>query len=516
MAKGKNFKRGAPGDKGGHNPINSRMPEEYVCVVGSCSNTYNGYMYFEEDPKVNYWVACPDPKTLSGVPRYITGPPGKAAVTHDVYWANFLDPAIKLYANKMVQPKPGDVVTIMVFMKGYLKRQSLDWDASPYNLMLHRDSPWVKGNPEYDPSATGGAHPSSPQPGSSSKPQIDSLSPNTATAGDGGFTLTVNGSGFLPGAKVNWAGSTLPTTFLSPMLLTAVVPTSAIARRGTASVAVVNPGEVGSDPKPFFIQPSAKDTDPEEMINHDIQMRTTDANSDGIIKHPRGFDSEVDYIHNIPRRIVYGRALGGTPQLPDVLVKLLVFNEPSDLSEYLLSGSISAQYWKNVMDTHDEEDMANATAVSDEGSYYDALLAFSSRQWSARWKKLMKSAGVEPPSINRSKIKIKRFDYVGHSDEEAFYLLYGWSNAKGVLPGDDVRFETAQLTAALPKKNLTTDAYAHLWGCHQGGKMGPALVGAFKEVTACEESTFFNHILDNDSAMPVPEEGSDWKSLKRK
>ena len=43
-----------------------------------------------------------------------------------------------------------------------------------------------------------------PQPGSPPKPQIASPTPGPTTAGDAGFTLTVNGSGFLPGAKVTW------------------------------------------------------------------------------------------------------------------------------------------------------------------------------------------------------------------------------------------------------------------------------------------------------------------------
>ena len=81
------FKRGADGDKGGHNPVNSRTPEEFICVIGSASNTFNGYMYVE--PSINDWVACPDPNNVAGVPRYINGPPGKQAYTHDVYWANF-------------------------------------------------------------------------------------------------------------------------------------------------------------------------------------------------------------------------------------------------------------------------------------------------------------------------------------------------------------------------------------------------------------------------------------------
>jgi hypothetical protein len=31
---GLHLKRGADHDKGGHNPINSRTPEEYICVIG--------------------------------------------------------------------------------------------------------------------------------------------------------------------------------------------------------------------------------------------------------------------------------------------------------------------------------------------------------------------------------------------------------------------------------------------------------------------------------------------------
>ena len=42
--------------------------------------------------------------------------------------------------------------------------------------------------------------------------KITSLSPNTVQAGRYGFTLTVNGTGFVSGATVYWKGMALTTT----------------------------------------------------------------------------------------------------------------------------------------------------------------------------------------------------------------------------------------------------------------------------------------------------------------
>lgn len=76
---------------------------------------------------------------------------------------------------------------------------------------------------------------------------ISGLIPNSAVAGGLAFTLTVNGSGFLVGAAVQWNGSALSTTFVSSTQLTASVPASQIASPGTASVRVVNPGGATSN-----------------------------------------------------------------------------------------------------------------------------------------------------------------------------------------------------------------------------------------------------------------------------
>ena len=72
-------------------------------------------------------------------------------------------------------------------------------------------------------------------------PTITSLSPTTAVAGSGAFTLTVNGTGFLSSSVVNFNGMALATTFVSATQLTAAVPASAVATAGTYNVTVANP-----------------------------------------------------------------------------------------------------------------------------------------------------------------------------------------------------------------------------------------------------------------------------------
>jgi len=73
------------------------------------------------------------------------------------------------------------------------------------------------------------------------QPALSSLAPNTATAGGAGFTLTVNGSGFVSGATVQWNGNNRNTTFVSATQLTAAITAADVAAQGTAQVTVVNP-----------------------------------------------------------------------------------------------------------------------------------------------------------------------------------------------------------------------------------------------------------------------------------
>jgi FG-GAP-like repeat/Putative Ig domain len=71
------------------------------------------------------------------------------------------------------------------------------------------------------------------------------LVPEAATPGGPGFTLTVNGAGFVSGATVKLNGTALSTTFVNSRQLTALVPASTIATAGTATITVVNPSPGG-------------------------------------------------------------------------------------------------------------------------------------------------------------------------------------------------------------------------------------------------------------------------------
>lgn len=72
-------------------------------------------------------------------------------------------------------------------------------------------------------------------------PTIASISPTSTTAGDPGFTLTVNGANFTSSSAVTWGGSTKATTFVSSTQLTASILAGDIAASGTIAIAVSDP-----------------------------------------------------------------------------------------------------------------------------------------------------------------------------------------------------------------------------------------------------------------------------------
>jgi hypothetical protein len=84
-------------------------------------------------------------------------------------------------------------------------------------------------------------------------PSLASLSPASVVAGSPGFSLTINGSGFVSGAIVQWNGSTLATTFLSATQLTAQVPAPDTANAVSANITVLNPGSAASNALTFTV-----------------------------------------------------------------------------------------------------------------------------------------------------------------------------------------------------------------------------------------------------------------------
>jgi len=69
--------------------------------------------------------------------------------------------------------------------------------------------------------------------------------PSVAVPGGAGFTLTVNGAGFISGSVVNWNGSPRATTFVSAGQVTAAILAADIATASTARITALNPAPGG-------------------------------------------------------------------------------------------------------------------------------------------------------------------------------------------------------------------------------------------------------------------------------
>jgi len=76
-------------------------------------------------------------------------------------------------------------------------------------------------------------------------PITSSLSSTSVVAGSAGFTLTVNGSNFVPGANVNFNGAARATTFVSANQLIAAITTADVSTAGSFNVTVSNPAPGG-------------------------------------------------------------------------------------------------------------------------------------------------------------------------------------------------------------------------------------------------------------------------------
>jgi hypothetical protein len=76
-------------------------------------------------------------------------------------------------------------------------------------------------------------------------PSLSSLDPDHVAAGTQGFSVTVNGTGFVNGSTVLWNGTPLVPVLLSQTKLTGLVQDNLISIPGTASVTVSSPAPGG-------------------------------------------------------------------------------------------------------------------------------------------------------------------------------------------------------------------------------------------------------------------------------
>ena len=110
-------------------------------------------------------------------------------------------------------------------------------------------------------------------------PTTTSIVPDHKTAGDPGFTLAVNGTNFVAGSKVHWNGAERTTTYVSDTQITAAIPAGDITTDGTASVTVMNPGNLESNEQTFTIGtvpvPTTTSLSPDHKTAGDAQFTLT-------------------------------------------------------------------------------------------------------------------------------------------------------------------------------------------------------------------------------------------------
>jgi len=87
----------------------------------------------------------------------------------------------------------------------------------------------------------GGSNPPAQNP----VPGIASVSPLSAPAGSGAFTLAVTGSNFINGSVVQWGGSGRATTYINSTRLTAAITAADLANASTVAITVFNPAPGG-------------------------------------------------------------------------------------------------------------------------------------------------------------------------------------------------------------------------------------------------------------------------------
>src|SRR6201987_4541288 len=83
--------------------------------------------------------------------------------------------------------------------------------------------------------------------GANPPPNISSITPSSATAGGPAFPLTINGTGYISGATVNFGSNPAITpSSVTGTQIVATIPAADIATAGAVNVTVTNPAAGGT------------------------------------------------------------------------------------------------------------------------------------------------------------------------------------------------------------------------------------------------------------------------------
>lgn len=162
----------------------------------------------------------------------------------------------------------GDAFSITVTGSGFLNGAKVLWNGSPRTTSFVSATQLnvAIGLQDIQDGGTASISVANPAPSRASNalpftinnptPAISALSPDHATAGSTGATVTITGSGFVPSSIARWNGADRTTIFVSPTMLTIYLTAADLASAGTDSITVFNPSPAGgeSSPVPFTVR----------------------------------------------------------------------------------------------------------------------------------------------------------------------------------------------------------------------------------------------------------------------
>jgi hypothetical protein len=251
-----------------------------------------------------------------------------------------------------------------------------------------------------------------------------------------------------------------------------------------------------------------------ELVNENTYEYRFDGGFHCRLHSENGYQEIFDVAQRIVRGAGWGQGVSSNvPPLHGVLVKLLFFSDPDDIVTYLIKGTWTGSEYIHPLDTriHDENWENPAPPPYTWTAYGLMFRGVKYKDWDAT------------PSIDRSRVKIRRLDYFGHStinepsasdpapldSFDTFLLQYGWENAKGEVPEGEVELRHYDLETHLSKDLFTKDSVGKLWGCHLAMHMAPMFAKYMSECTACIGFTTYEHILEDYQLMPEPAEPSE-------
>jgi len=139
-------------------------------------------------------------------------------------------------------------------------------------------------------------------------PTTTSIFPASKNVGDGAFTMTVNGTNFVSGSVVQFAGSSRTTTYVSAAQVTAQIPASDLTALGAFAITVFNPTPGGgtSNAQTFTVNSAP----PTATTNAATGVTSAVATLNGTVSS-NGGDTTVTFEYGLTA--AYGNSIAATP-----------------------------------------------------------------------------------------------------------------------------------------------------------------------------------------------------------